>query len=77
MIPFCGVDMTNIRTEEERYNYRPDGWEIWESKMMGLTDFPYHECQAVTWANGIALGDRHNPNNPFGWDIVITNLLET
>ena len=45
--------------------------------MMGLTDFPYHECQAVTWANGIALGDRHNPNNPFGWDIVITNLLET
>ena len=33
--------------------------------MMGLTDLPYHACQALTWANHIAMGDQLDSNNHF------------
>ena len=42
---------------------------------MGLTDSPYHACQAVKWAKCIAMGDRLDSNNPFVWDKVVLNLL--
>ena len=50
---------------------------MWERKIMGLTDSPYHSCQAVTWANCIAIRDRLNSNNPFAWDKVVLKLLGT
>ena len=31
--------------------------------MMGLTDSPYHGCQAVTWYKSLALGDVQNLKN--------------
>lgn len=34
--------------------------------MMGLTDWPYHACQAVTWAKIVALGDIRNLKNTLG-----------
>ena len=49
VISLCGVDTTNLRTEEEWEKCRSGGWEMWERKMMGLTDSPYHACKAVTW----------------------------
>ena len=45
--------------------------------MMGLTDSPYHVCQAVPWAKCIAIGDRLDSNNPFAWDKVVLNLPGT
>ena len=55
--PFCGVELKNVRNEEEQEKPRPGGWEIWERKIMGLTDLPYHVCQAVMWDRGVALGE--------------------
>ena len=42
--------------------------------MMGRTCSPYNSCQAVMWAKYIAMGDRLDPNNPFGWYKVAMNL---
>ena len=28
--------------------------------MMGLTDFPYQECQEVTWDKDVELGNRQD-----------------
>ena len=42
---------------------------------MGLTNSPYHECQDVTWAKGIALGGIHNLRNIFVWEKVVSNFL--
>ena len=66
-----------MRIEEEWVNHRSGGWEMWELKMMGLTDLPYHACQAVTWANCIAMGDRLHSNNTFTWYKVVLNLPVT
>ena len=33
--------------------------------MMGLTELPYHACQAVTWAKCIDMGYRLESNNDF------------
>ena len=44
---------------------------------MGLTDPPYHACQAVTWAKCIAMGDRLDSNNNFAWEKVVLNLSGT
>ena len=63
-----------MRIEEEWVNHRSGGWEMWELKMMGLTDSPYHACQAVTWAKCISTGDRLDPNNPFAWNKVVLKL---
>ena len=55
---FCGVDVTNVRKEEEWESHRIGGWERWERKIMGITDSVYHMFQAVTWAKRIAMGDQ-------------------
>ena len=44
---------------------------------MGITDSPYHNCQAVMLAKCIAMGDRLNSNNTFVWDKVVLNLSGT
>ena len=46
--PFCGVDVTNVFIEEEWEKDISGGWEIWEMKMMRLTESPYHACQVTT-----------------------------
>ena len=50
---------------------------MWERNMIGLTGYPYHPCQAVTWANCIAMGDRLDSNNTFTWYKVVLNLPVT
>ena len=45
--------------------------------MMGITDSPYHACQAVTWDKCISMGDRIDPNNPFEWEEVVLKFLGT
>ena len=45
--------------------------------MMGLTNFPYQACQAVTWAKDMALGNRQDQENPFEWLRVVNNFLGT
>ena len=45
--------------------------------MMGLTNSPYHEFQEVRWDKSIALGDRQNLKNNFGWEKVLVNLPVT
>ena len=42
--------------------------------MVGLKDSPYHVCQAVMWSKSVALGDRRNLSNPFGWEKVVVNF---
>ena len=42
--------------------------------MMGITDYPYHACQAVTWAKRISLGDMRYSDDTFSWDRVVVNL---
>ena len=67
VIPFCGVDVMNLRKYEEWEKYISGGWEIWESKMMGLTELHYNACRAITWYKIVALGDMQSLNNTFGW----------
>ena len=74
---YCGVDISNAITEEEWENGRIGGWEIWERKMTVLTDFPYHACQAVTWANEMAMEDKRDMKNPFEWSRVMINFPGT
>ena len=41
---------------------------------MGITDSPYHPCQAVTWAKSIVLRDRRESDNTFSWYRVVVNI---
>ena len=45
--------------------------------MMGMTDYPYYSCQAVTWANELALVNRRDKKNLFKWEKVVNNLPGT
>ena len=45
--------------------------------MTGLTDFPYHACQAVPWAKELALVNRQDKKNVFKWERVVNNLPVT
>ena len=74
MVQVLGVDITNSRTEEEWDKDRPNGWEVWESKIIGLANYPYHTCQAMNWSKGGSLRNRNYPNNPYVWEIVMNNL---
>ena len=38
--PYCRVNISNMRTEEEWERGILGGWERWERKMMGITDSP-------------------------------------
>ena len=50
---------------------------MWDWKIMGITDLPYHACQAVTGAKCIAMEDRLESNNPFAWENVVMELPGT
>ena len=45
--------------------------------MMGLTNQPYHVCQALTWAKCIAMGYLLGSDIPFTWKKVVLNLPGT
>ena len=45
--------------------------------MMGITDSPYHACQAVTWNKYIAMGEQLDSNNPFAWEKMVLKLYGT
>ena len=42
---------------------------------MGLMVTPYHECQAVSTAMEVVIGDRKVKYNPFRWSEVALNFL--
>ena len=48
VIQFCGLDLIGVRKQEDLKKDISGGWEIWESKMMGLTEYPYNAGRAVT-----------------------------
>ena len=35
---------------------------------------PYHACQAETCTKEMALGDKQDPDNPFGWSRGVRNF---
>ena len=72
--PFCGVDVSNVRTKEGCERGHIGGWGRWGRKMVGLVDSPHHTFQDVTWAKKISLGSRRVPINPFKWDRVVVNF---
>ena len=53
--PYRGIDISNMRTEEEWEGGRLGRWKRWERKIMGLTDSPYHAYQTVKWAKELAI----------------------
>ena len=71
---FCGVDITNVRIEEDWESHMSGGWEKWEMNIMGLIDLPYHTCQAVTWDKCIVMGYQLDSNNIFAWGELVMNL---
>ena len=75
--PYCDVDISNARTEEEWEKCRLEGWERWERNMMELTDSPYRVFQAMPQAKDMALGDKQDPYYPFGWSRVVRNFPGT
>ena len=74
VIQFCGLDVMDVRKQEQWEKDIIGGWEIWESKMMELTESPYNMCQAVAWYKSVVLGDMQSLKNPFGWQKVFINL---
>ena len=57
------VDITNVCKEEEWERGSSEGGERWGREMMGITDSPYHACQAVIWSKSIAVVYRLDLNN--------------
>ena len=55
---YCGVNIGNIRTEEEWEKGGLGRWDTREKRMVGLTDSPYHACQAVKWSNVMAIENK-------------------
>ena len=63
------------------YAYRRTGREVYpvnerngRYKIMGLTDFLYPSCQAVTWSKEVALGYRRKSRNNYVRYILVNNL---
>ena len=70
----CGVDVSNVKTDNDWERGSLGGWERWDRKIMGQTDYPYHDCQAVRWFKTISLGDRKEKINPLIWERVVSNF---
>ena len=41
---------------------------------MGLTDFPYHLWQEVTWVKETEMLESKDKANPFSWNLLALNL---
>ena len=67
--PYCRVVVSNAITEEECEHGRLEGWQRWESLMMGITNLTYHACQSVTWAKEISMGNKRKMKNNFGQEL--------
>ena len=77
MRPFCGVDVSNVRTEEDLERSCLGRWGRWDRKMMGLKISPYYACQAVKWAKATALVNQRDPRYLFNCDMVSVNLPQS
>ena len=56
---------------------RREKWEGWSGSFMGLIDPPYQSLQLLVKAKFIAYDGRLNWINPFQWEVVKLNLLES
>ena len=74
VIPFSGVDVSNMSSKEEWERGNFGRWYRRERNMIGLTDYTYHACQAVIWAKTIYLGNMREKRNLFKWDREVVNL---
>ena len=77
LIPFAGVDITQINSRLDKEGWNQDRtrvWECWANNFMGLTDSPYWYLQLLIHAKFIAYGERNYPLNPFQWSHSKPNL---
>lgn len=87
--PYSGVDVSHVKTRKSDFKHHgpeplvdyPDWekgrvkrWERWVRNWMGMRDSPYRSGQLMIIAKEMAYGDRHDPSNPFQWELVILNL---
>eukprot|EP00985_Skeletonema_marinoi_P028317 scaffold24532_cov80-Skeletonema_marinoi.AAC.2 len=75
----AGVDITHVQTKSssQRADWevgRTRRWERWVRNFMGLKDSPYRSLQLMIKAKYCAYGNRHDPTNPFQWEVVLLNL---
>ena len=50
---------------------------MWDQKMMGVIDWPYHLFQVVTWAKIITMVYQLDSNNPLAWYKVVLKFPGT
>jgi hypothetical protein len=81
--PYAGVDFTRFFPAAESETIKDDNgkslasakvWETWFRAAMGLKSSPYQAVQALSFAEEIIRGDRHESENIFRWDKVRRNL---
>jgi hypothetical protein len=63
-----GVDLTAI------FNTPRTDWRAWGRMFMGFTASPYVTSKLFGWCIDMIYGNRWDPNNPFRWDDVTSNL---
>jgi hypothetical protein len=73
--PYAGVDISHVRTEANWELERIRRWEHFSRNYFGQTDSPGRSIQMGTKGKLLAMGDRHDPENPYQWDSVSLNLL--
>ena len=71
---YCGVDLSQLFDEDNPENRAGPMVGSWMRNAMGLKSSPYNSVQGSLRAKRLVLGDPKDPNNPFCWDKVTTNL---
>ena len=72
--PLAGVDISHVRTNAQWEEVRIRIWERFSRNYFGQTDSPGRSIQMGTKGKLLAMGDRHDPKNPYQWDSVSLNL---
>ena len=71
---YCGVDLSQLFSDEEGENAGKPCVGTWKRNAMGLKSSPHNSVQASLRAKRLVLGDPSDPENPFAWDKVTLNL---
>ena len=70
--PYAGIDVTELEDGAEGRVF-----EQWVRTLMGFRCSPYIATQTFAWSEEIVVGDLSDPNNPFAWDEIKSNLPGT
>ena len=71
---YCGVDLSQLFDERNSKKQATPTVGAWMRNAMGLKSSPYNSVQGSLRAKRLVLGHPKDPNNPFGWNEVTTNL---